>query len=268
MAQQHYTFYGVPNTQTTFYFALTAPNGTSADRFYTGTGGVFATGDSKISQNGAALANTTNLIVQTQASSPNYSITLTSTEMTFTAAGRIMVFLIDADGPLWQDTVLQIFPITEFFGAARIGLAQAGATTTVTLDSAASAVNGYYQEASILLTGGTGAGQSRTITNYVGSTKVATVNRAWATNPANGTQFRIQQGGDVWDQLDGALVTGPITGPNVSFRQNIQLLRRRFYNQVTQTASVQTVYQDDNATPLTSMTVSDNGVQQVKGVSS
>src|SRR5271169_4269559 len=165
MAQETHIRYGVPNTQTVFYFTLNPPTATSTDRFYNGTGGVFVAADAKISQNGGALVNTANLIVQTQASSQVYSLTLTAAEMTFTAAGRIMVILSDADGPVWQDACLAIYPITEFFGTARTGLAQAGATTTITLDANASAVNGFYTEAAILLTGGTGLGQTRTITN-------------------------------------------------------------------------------------------------------
>ncbi len=42
----------------------------------------------------------------------------------------------------------------------------------------------------ILLTGGTGAGQARFITAYVGATKVATV-ATWVTNPDNTTTFAI-----------------------------------------------------------------------------
>ncbi|MGG2324633.1 hypothetical protein, partial [Salmonella enterica] len=35
----------------------------------------------------------------------------------------------------------------------------------------------------VTITSGTGAGQTRIITAYVGSTKVATVNATWQTNP-------------------------------------------------------------------------------------
>lgn len=71
------------------------------------------------------------------------------------------------------------------------GTAQAGAASTITLRSGASAVNDYYKYAIIALTGGTGAGQSAIISGYVGSTKVATINGAWGTNPDNTSEYKI-----------------------------------------------------------------------------
>lgn len=72
----------------------------------------------------------------------------------------------------------------------RSNTAQAGSATTITLDASASAVNNFYNNTLILLTGGTGAGQARFITAYDGTTKVATV-ATWATNPAVATTFAI-----------------------------------------------------------------------------
>ncbi len=64
------------------------------------------------------------------------------------------------------------------------------ASTTATLDASASAVNDFYLGSMIEITSGTGAGQTRRITAYVGATKVATVHTAWATTPTGAT-FRI-----------------------------------------------------------------------------
>lgn len=74
---------------------------------------------------------------------------------------------------------------------SRSSTAQAGAATTITLDGSASAVDSFYVGEIVYLTGGTGAGQARVITGYVGATKVATVNRAWATNPDNTSTFGL-----------------------------------------------------------------------------
>ena len=63
------------------------------------------------------------------------------------------------------------------------GTAQAGANTTITLAATASATDDVYNTMSIYISDGTGSGQIRTIVDYVGSTKVATV-AAWTTNPA------------------------------------------------------------------------------------
>lgn len=63
------------------------------------------------------------------------------------------------------------------------GTAQAGANTTITLASGASTTNDYYNDMVVLITANTGANQCRVITDYVGSTLVATVDTAWGTNP-------------------------------------------------------------------------------------
>lgn len=72
----------------------------------------------------------------------------------------------------------------------RSNTATAGSGTTITLDASASAVDSFYINDIILLTGGTGVGQARFISAYVGATKVATV-ATWATNPDNTTTFAI-----------------------------------------------------------------------------
>jgi len=63
------------------------------------------------------------------------------------------------------------------------GTAAAGAASTVTLGSSASSEDNFYDHARILISSGTGSGQRRTITSYVGATKVATVDRAWTMQP-------------------------------------------------------------------------------------
>lgn len=74
----------------------------------------------------------------------------------------------------------------------RGGTAQGGAAGTITLDAGASATDHLYEGALVQITGGTGAGQERLITGYVGSTKVATVDRNWATNPDNTSVFELK----------------------------------------------------------------------------
>lgn len=86
------------------------------------------------------------------------------------------------------------------------GTAQAGAAGTITLASGASSVNDYYNYQIVTLTGGTGAGQARIASDYVGSTKVLSVNGNWATNPDNTTTYTVTAFG----QIPGA------TAPTVS----------------------------------------------------
>lgn len=74
----------------------------------------------------------------------------------------------------------------------RDGTAQAGAASSITLDSGASSVTDFYKGCWIALIGtGTGTGQARLITAYNGTTKVATVVPDWATNPNATSQFII-----------------------------------------------------------------------------
>lgn len=72
----------------------------------------------------------------------------------------------------------------------RSNTAVAGSSTTIRLDASASAVDDYYNGSTIVLTSGSGVGQSRIITDYIGSTKTAIV-APWTTIPATGTGFAV-----------------------------------------------------------------------------
>ena len=74
----------------------------------------------------------------------------------------------------------------------RTGTAQAGTSTTITLDSGASATDNIYGGQVVAIVGGTGAGEEQPIIGYVGSTKVATVPHAWATTPDNTSVFEVR----------------------------------------------------------------------------
>src|SRR6185312_8163749 len=93
----------------------------------------------------------------------------------------------------------------------RSNTAQAGASTTITLDASASATDSFYNWNEIYITGGTGAGQCREILGYVGATKVATV-RAWTTNPDNTSTFAIRPAISVWDDITASHLTSGSTG--------------------------------------------------------
>jgi hypothetical protein len=70
-----------------------------------------------------------------------------------------------------------------------LGTASAGGATSITFDSAADPRTSYYVGCSIYIVSGTGNGQIRTVTAYVGSTKVATVDSAWTVNPDSTSVF-------------------------------------------------------------------------------
>lgn len=96
------------------------------------------------------------------------------------------------------------------------GTAQAGAASTITLAAGASATDNLYNGQFVKINSGTGAGQARVITGYVGSTKVATVDRAWATNPDSTSVYTVVFADDATLnsslQVTAASVQGNVTG--------------------------------------------------------
>lgn len=78
------------------------------------------------------------------------------------------------------------------------GLATGGGETTITLNDLASSVNNTYIGQTVFLCAGTGQDQSRHVTAYDGTTKIATVDRAWNTNPVgNATVYAILPNTDI-----------------------------------------------------------------------
>ena len=72
------------------------------------------------------------------------------------------------------------------------GTAQSGSTTsTIKLASGESSVDDFYNGMLVRITSGTGSGQVRRITDYVGSTRVATVDSNWTTTPDNTSVYRV-----------------------------------------------------------------------------
>lgn len=74
------------------------------------------------------------------------------------------------------------------------GTAQAGAATTITLESGAETTDDYYNGFFIEITGGTGEGQVNQISDYNGSTLVATMADTWTTTPDNTSEYRMFRG--------------------------------------------------------------------------
>ena len=75
--------------------------------------------------------------------------------------------------------------------AIRTETAQDGSINTIQLDSSASSTDGIYNRDFIVITEGTGVGQTRIITEYNGTTKNATINRDWKITPDATSVFQI-----------------------------------------------------------------------------
>ena len=71
------------------------------------------------------------------------------------------------------------------------GTAQAGAATTITLRSGYSTADNIPNGQIVSIVGGTGIGQARYVTGYVNSTKVATIDPAWTTNPDSSSVYEL-----------------------------------------------------------------------------
>jgi hypothetical protein len=166
--------------------------------------------------------------------------------------------------------------------AIRYSKAQAGAASTITLDASASATDNLYANEFITIYKGTGAGQTRRIVSYVGSTQVATVDEAWATNPANDSIFAIHantavdfpSGQEVAEAVDvelsnnhgdgtwefGSVATLLAAGTNVTVTSTvhgntIEIIRGSSYNTTTGRTIAITIAGDNWPTDLTSWTI-------------
>jgi hypothetical protein len=70
------------------------------------------------------------------------------------------------------------------------GTAQGATSTTIQLSTAASTTDDVYNSMTVYISSGTGSGQIKVITDYVGSTKTATVS-AWTTTPDNTSVYEV-----------------------------------------------------------------------------
>lgn len=71
-----------------------------------------------------------------------------------------------------------------------------GGSGAIILDTGASTTDDIYNDAYVLITGGTGVGQAaRLVTDYVGSSRTATITPAWVTNPDDTSTFALLHGG-------------------------------------------------------------------------
>jgi hypothetical protein len=142
------------------------------------------TPDAERSLNGDTFADCTNESVEIATGSGVYYLLLTAAEMT---ADIVSVIAKSATAGM-KTTVLTFYP--RKLSTVRTGTAQAGAAGTITLDSGASAVDDYYNGCVIVgvLDSTT---EVRVITDYVGSTKVASVTPNWIVTPDSDDTFTI-----------------------------------------------------------------------------
>ncbi len=148
-------------------------------------------------------------------------------------------------------------------GVLAFGTAAAGAGSTITLQTALGG-NGRGVGCLIVLVSGTGSGQAGIIAAYVNSSKIATVSRAWVTQPDATTVYAIIAADLVSLGLGAAgLDNIPITAPAGvagTFREMIVQTWRRFFKRVLNDKSGLTIttYADDGLTVLTTSAYTTN----------
>ncbi len=148
--------------------------------------------DTERSIDGGAFADCTEEVTTVSGSNGMGYLTLTGDEMN---CSLLEIAAKVASGP--KATLLAISP--RVLPIIATGTAQAGASGTITLAAGASAVDDFYVGCIVRTTGGTAGGggsgkqnnQARVITDYVGSTKVASVEPNWETNPSSDTTYDI-----------------------------------------------------------------------------
>lgn len=140
--------------------------------------------DSEISKDQGTATDCSNEATEIATSTGMYYLDLTAAEMEADCVA-VIVKTTTTDA---KTTPLVVYPEQ----GVRTRKAQAGANGSVTLDASASATDDFYNGCLVRIVGATGVGQTRLITNYDGTSKVATVVPNWATNPDNTSIFHIQ----------------------------------------------------------------------------
>lgn len=144
--------------------------------------------DSELSQDSGTFADATNEATEIATSSGMYFLDLIATELD-TKSTAIIVKTTTSGA---KTTPLVLYP--RRLPVIRTGTAQAGGASSITLDSSASAIDDYYTGAIVNITNDSPSnarGQARKITAYVGSTKVATVEGTYGTNPSSASTFEV-----------------------------------------------------------------------------
>lgn len=103
-------------------------------------------------------------------------------------------------GDVWN-TPTSSYSTSGTFGQALLptlaGSAQSGRNSGISLPTTAVQTNDYYNFQIVKITKGTGAGQSRIISDYTGATFSAEVNGNWAVNPDSTSEVVVTQFGAI-----------------------------------------------------------------------
>ncbi len=88
------------------------------------------------------------------------------------------------------------------------GTAQSGTATTITLATTESSISNIFDGDRVIITGGTGQREHNIITVYDGSTKIATLSKAWTVTPDDTSEYEILPANVDLQTWDHNAVTG------------------------------------------------------------
>lgn len=233
--------------------------------FVTGATGL----DSERSIDLGAFADCTNEAVELATASGKYYLYLTGAEMT----GKFISVQVKTTSPGAKSTPIELYP--RRLPVLESGTAQAGAAGTITLAAGAVAIDDYYNGLYVLITNNSPAGaqyQARRIIDYVGSTRVATIESNWGTNPSSASTYSILVpdgvsqpwiASGVWGKTMTELAAVP--GVTASMEAALEWLFLLARNKLTQTATTQTLRNDADSGNIATSTLSDDGVTLTRG---
>ena len=145
------------------------------------TGLTIAAGESQISKDGAAFANTTNLPAELGTTGV-YPLTLTAAEAN---CNSFAIRITDAGSEVF-------FAEYKTTGETTGAVVTDGSNSTTTFKTdLTSAVTDFWKDALITFTTGNLTGQVKRVSGYNGTSKFVTANAAFTEAPANGDLFRL-----------------------------------------------------------------------------
>lgn len=145
------------------------------------TGLTISAGESQISKDGAAFANTTNLPAELSTTGV-YPLTLTTAE---TNCNSFAIRVTDAGSEVF-------FAEYKTTGETTGAVVTDGSNSTTSFKTdLSSVVNDFHKDSLITFTTGNLAGQVKRVSGYNGTSKFVTANAAFTEAPANGDLFRL-----------------------------------------------------------------------------
>lgn len=220
-----------------------------------------AAGDVKVRKDGGSEANITTLPT-VLGSGKIVKVVLSSTEM---AADNVTLQFADAAGSEWCDLVVNI---PTWRTLLHQGTAQGGAGAYIDLDTGASSSDDFYNNALVHIFKGTGIGQARIIADYTGSSRRATTNANWTTNPDSTSEFKIYPASaasstaPTASEIFTAVATTAVTesyatdGSAPTFTQALMLIQQ-ILSELAVSGTTATVKKLDGSTTAATLTLND-----------